>query len=232
MTSTAHAPAVRIRRVAATDDGGLRAVGRLHAELLPFGPVAALGADFLRIVAYRAPIADGLLQLAVAEVDGVPVGFAAWTADSERFHGEAVRRHLALAGTHATLALVRNPKRLRAVPRILRVMRSRVDDGEDRAAYGELIGLGVLPEYASPRFRKRTGRWISRDLVAHAADDLHAAGKERLRIYVAAENTRTLLLYQFLGGTFERLEHGGEPTIAVDFALPFGDATQDVGRAE
>jgi ribosomal protein S18 acetylase RimI-like enzyme len=222
MISTANAPAVRIRRVPATDDSALRAVGRLHAELLPFGPFAALGADFLRIVAYRAPVRDGLLRLAVAEVDGVPVGFAAWTADSERFHGEAVRRHVVLAGTQAVSALVRDPRRLRAVPRILRVMRSRVGDGEDRGAYGELIGLGVLPEFASPKFRKRTGRWISRDLVAHAADDLHAAGKAKVRVYVAAENTRTLLLYQFLGGTFERLEHGGEPTIAVDLALPFG----------
>jgi ribosomal protein S18 acetylase RimI-like enzyme len=222
MISTANAPAVRIRRVPANDATALQAVGRLHAELLPFGPLAALGADFLRIVAYRAPVRDGLLRLAVAEVDGVPVGFAAWTADSERFHGEAVRRHVVLAATQAVSALVRDPRRLRAVPRILRVMRSRVGDGEDRGAYGELIGLGVLPEFASPKFRKRTGRWISRDLVAHAADDLHAAGKAKVRVYVAAENTRTLLLYQFLGGTFERLEHGGEPTIAVDLALPFG----------
>jgi ribosomal protein S18 acetylase RimI-like enzyme len=221
MTSTAHAPAVRIRRVAASDEAALRAVGRLHAELIPFGPLAALGADFLRIVAYRAPARDGLLRLALAEVDGTPVGFAAWTADSERFHGEAVRRHLVLAGTQAAMALVRDPRRVRAVPRILRVLRSRVDDGEDRGAYGELIGLGVLPEYTSAKFRKRSGRWISRDLVAHAADDLHAVGKETLRVYVAAENTRTLMLYQFLGGRFERLEHGGEPTVAVDLALPF-----------
>ncbi len=218
--ATSHAPTVRIRQVEVTDDTTLRAVGKLHAELLPFGPLAALGADFLRIVAYRAPVGDGLLRLAVADVDGVPVGFAAWTSDSERFHAEAVRRHLVLAGTHAALAVVRDPRRLRAAPRILRVMRSRTDDDEDRGGYGELIGLGVLPEYASPQFRKHTGRWLSRDLVAHAADDLAAVGKVRLRIFVAAENTRTLMLYQFLGGTFERLEHGGEPTVAVDFALP------------
>jgi ribosomal protein S18 acetylase RimI-like enzyme len=223
MTSTAHVPAVRIRRVASFDEAALGAVGRLHTELIPFGPLAALGPDFLRVVAYRAPVRDGLLQVALAEVDGVPAGFAAWTADSERFHGQAVRRHLVLAGTQALLAMVRDPRRLGAVPRILRVLRSRVDDGEDRDGYGELIGLGVLPEYASAKFRKRTGRWISRDLVAHAADDLLAARKEKLRVYVAAENTRTLMLYQFLGGSFERVEHGGEPTVAVDLALPLGD---------
>lgn len=227
MTSTAHVPAVRIRQVAGTDDAALRAVGRLHADLLPFGPLAALGPDFLRVVAYRAPVRDGLLRLAVAEVDETPVGFAAWTADSERFHGEAVRRHLLLAAAHAALALVRDPRRVRAVPRILRTMRSRVDDGEDRSGYGELIGIGVRPEYASPKFRKRTGCWLSRDLIALAADELHAAGKDKLRVFVAAENTRTLLLYQFLGGTFERLEHGGEPTVAVDLALPLGGARSD-----
>jgi hypothetical protein len=152
----------------------------------------------------------------------VPVGFAAYLTDTERFHAEAVRRHLVLAGSQAALAFVRDPRRVRAVPRILRTMRSRVDDGEDRGSYGELIGLGVRPEFATPKFRRRTGRWISRDLVAHAAAELHAAGKAGMRIFVAAENTKTLLLYQFLGGTFERIEHGGEPTVAVDFALPLG----------
>lgn len=220
--ATFHVPAVRIRPVVATDAAALRAVGELHAQLLPFGPLAALGPDFLRIVAYRAPVTDGLLRLALAEVDGVPVGFAAWTSETQRFHAESLRRHLLLAGAHAALALLRDPRRLRAVPRIVRVMRSRTGDGEDRAGYGELIGLGVLPEYVSPPFRKRTGRWLSRDLVAHAADQLYAAGKGKLRIFVAAENTRTLMLYQYLGGSFERLEHGGEPTVAVDFALPFG----------
>ena len=51
----------------------------------------------------------------------------------------------------------------------------------------------LIFERRQEEFRKRTGRWISRDLVAHAADDLHAAGKAKVRVYVAAENTRTLL---------------------------------------
>ncbi len=225
-------PTVRIRPVAATDAATLRAVGELHAELLPFGPLAALGADFLTVVAYRAPLGDGQLSVAVAEVDGVPVGFAAWTVDSDRFHADAMRTHLLLAGTRAGLALIGDPRRLRAVPRILRTMRSRAGDGEDRTAYGELIGLGVRPEFASAVFRRRTGRWISRDLVAHAAEEIHSAGKDRLRMFVAAENAATLLFYQVLGGSFERLEHGGEPTVAVDFVLPLsGDGLSERGGA-
>jgi ribosomal protein S18 acetylase RimI-like enzyme len=218
----AQAPTILIRPVPASDEDGLRAVAVLHEELLPFGPLAALGADFLRVVCYRAPIRDGLLTVVLAEADGQPAGFAAFTADTERFHAEAVRRHVLLAGWQLLLALARDPRRLRAVPRILRVMRSRVGDEEDRSSYGEVIGLGVRPEFLAPAFRKRTGRWLSKDLVAAAAADLHAAGKDRLRMFVAAENTRTMLLYQLLGATFERLEHGGEPTVAVTFTLPFG----------
>ena len=218
----AAVPRVTIRRVRATDEAGLAAVATLHEELLPFGPLAALGADFLRVVAYRAPVRDGLLELALAEVDGRPAGFVAYLADSERFHAEAMRKHVPLAGFQLALAMVRDPRRLRAVPRILRVMRSRVDDGEDRGAFGEVIGIGARPEYLTATFRKQSGHWLSRDLVVWAADDLFKAGKGRLRMFVAAENTRTLLLYQLLGAEFERVEHGGEPTMAVTFRLPFG----------
>ena len=223
-TAGAQTPTVRIRTIQPTDDDGLQAVARLHEELLPFGPLAALGADFLRTVCYRAPVRDGLLTVLLAEADGQPAGFVAYTTDTERFHSEALRRHVLLAGWQLLVALVSDPRRLRAVPRILRVMRSRVDDGEDRSGYGEVIGLGVRPDFLAPAFRKRTGRWLSKDLVAAAAADLHAAGKDRLRMFVAAENTRTMLLYQLLGATFERLEHGGEPTVAVTFTLPFGGA--------
>lgn len=219
------APAIRIREVDAADEAGLRAVSRLHEALLDFGPLAALGADFLRVVAYRAPVRDGLLRLAVVESDGDAVGFVAWTADSARFHAEALRRHILLAGFQVLLAMVRDPRRLRAVPRILRVVLSRAGDHEDRSRFGEIIGIGVQPEAATPAFRRRTGRWLSRDLVAHAAGELHHAGKDQLRMYVASENTRTLLLYQFLGATFDRVEHGGEPTTAVTFDLPFGERT-------
>lgn len=214
-------PQIRIRDVPGTDGDGLRAVARLHEQLLGFGPLAALGAGFLHAVAYRAPVRDGLLRVAVVEVDGVAVGFAAYTADSARFHAEALRRHVLLAGVRMLVALVRDPRRVRAVPRILRVVLARAGDEEDRSGFGEVIGLGVHPEFVGPEFRRRTGRWLSKDLIAHAAGELDRAGKQRLRMFVAAENTRALLLYQVLGATFARVEHGGEPTVAVTFALPW-----------
>ena len=220
-TSTGAA-VVRIRAVDPADRSALQAVAVLHEELLPFGPLAALGADFLRVVCYQAPMRDGLLAVGLAEADGLPAGFVAYTADSERFHAEAMKRHVLLAGFQLVLALVKDPRRLKAVPRILRVMRSRVNDGEDRSAVGEVIGVGVRPESLTPKFRKRSGRWLSKDLIGHSAEAVQAAGKQRLRMFVAAENSRTLLLYQLLGAEFERLEHGGEPTVAVTFTLPFG----------
>lgn len=221
MADVTTVPRVSIRDLGPDDDAGLRAVAALHEELMSFGPLAALGADFLRTVCYRAPMRGGLLSVALAEVDGVPAGFLAWTAESDRFHAEAVRSNLGVAAAQGARALLRDPRRLRAVPRILRVMRSRVDDGEDRGSYGEVIGLVARPEFVTPAFRRRTRTWISRDLVAHAAAALHGGGRTQLRMFVAAENTRALLLYQVLGAEFAPVEHGGEPTVAVTFVLPF-----------
>lgn len=216
----ADAQQVRIRTVDAADAQGLRAVAELHARFIDFGPLAALGPEFLRIVCYGAPIRDGLLVVALAEVDGVPAGFVAYTADSSEFHARAMRRHFLLAGWRASVTLVAHPRRARAVPRILRVLRSRITDDEDRARFGEIIGMAVRPEFGTAQFRQQTGHWLSRDLIHHAAEQLHRQGRDRLRMFVAAENTHALLLYQFLGATFEHVEHGGEPTLAVTFELP------------
>ncbi len=220
MTTTV--PQVELRELDVSDDTALRAVARLHTELMPFGPLAPLGEDFLRVVAYRAPMRDGLLRVALAEIDGAPAGFVAYTEDSAEFHARALKQHWVLAGWRMARALLSGPGRLRAVPRILRVVRSRVDEGGRGDRFGEVIGLAALPESVTAEFRKRSGRWISRDLIAYAARRLHEAGRAELRMFVAAENTKTLLFYQVLGARFERVEHGGEPTVAVTFELPMG----------
>jgi ribosomal protein S18 acetylase RimI-like enzyme len=216
-------PQIDLREIEPTDDAALRAVADLHTSLMSFGPLAPLGPGFLRVVAYRAPMRERLLRVAMAEVDGEPVGFVAFTEDSAAFHAEAMRRHWFLAGSRLLGALVKDPRRLRAVPRISRVMRSRVYGGGGAKPFGEVIGLAALPDAVNAEFRKRTGRWISRDLIAYAAQELHKIGRTELRMFVAAENTATLLLYQFLGARFEPLKHGGEPTIAVTFDLPTGE---------
>jgi ribosomal protein S18 acetylase RimI-like enzyme len=221
MTSTM--PLVALREVDSEDGATLAFVASLHEQLLDHGPLAALGADFLRTVCYRAPMRDGSLKVVVAEVDGVPAGFAAYTPDSERFHATALRGHWLLAAWWVARSLLARPSRLPAVVRILRMMVSRI--GEPRPSgesgeSGEVEAFAVSQRWANAEFRKRSGRWISRDLVAHVAEQLSAAGCDQLRMFVAADNIKTLLFYQFLGGRFERLRQGGEPTVGVTFDLP------------
>jgi ribosomal protein S18 acetylase RimI-like enzyme len=112
------------------------------------------------------------------------------------------------------------------VPRLLKALwlmcsrRAELHLGED--PLGEVLAIGVLPEYRTPGFVRRTGLRIGAALVAHVAAHLRRAGVERMRMVVEADNKPALLFYHQLGGRFEPYEHAGEPMVQVWFDLTTG----------
>lgn len=209
-----------LREITAEDLDGLDIVARLHLELLDFGPMSALGLRFVRDVCYRMLLADGVLRLALCEVEGQPAGFVAYTSQSVQFHRVSLRRHWIAAGWAALRAIVSDPRRIPGLVRTLRVLRSRRAHQErERDPLGEVVCLAARPEYLTGRFVRQTGVRVSEELELYALERLRRLQVPRVRMIVDADNKRALFLHHRLGGRFERSELGGAPQLEVWFEL-------------
>jgi len=83
------------------------------------------------------------------------------------------------------------------------------------------VAIGVLPEYRSTQFVRRTGRRISHELIRHAARWFRDRGLERMRLIVDADNVQTILFYHGLGAKLSQLTYGGVASYMV--SLDTGD---------
>jgi ribosomal protein S18 acetylase RimI-like enzyme len=175
----------------------------LHASLLPESPVALLGNRFMKDFYYLVLPREGLITGAVAYVEDCPVGFVVATHDSSGFMRAALRRWWpSLVGVVA-LSLVSAPKSIHAVWQAIRVMAKRSHNDASQSD-GEILSLGVLSEYRTPNFIKRSGLRIGKDLIDCAVDQLEAKGVKAIRAIVASDNTPTKLFYSGLGWTLRR----------------------------
>ena len=193
---------------------------RLHMLLLGHGPMAQLGEFFLRRFCYTVLIKEGLMRAALFEVEGRSAGFVAYTPWSITFHRRAIAKHWLYVGFLVAVSFLRDPRLLRRLVKAMKLMvsrRSEVALGRD--PQGEIVAIGVLSEFRSPRFLRETGLRISEALVAYAVSYFRRAGIGEMRMIVEATNKPTLFLYHSLGARFEPYEQMGEPMIHVRFDL-------------
>lgn len=210
----------RIRQVNAADAVGIDFTTELHMDLLGFGPMARFGDRVIRETIYVSALQDGLLEVAVAEVDGRPAGFIAYTLKLHDFHSRLIRDHLLKTVGVMALALITNPIRLRHVPRALKVIFSRNElPGSAENIKTEVVCFGVRPEYLTPAFVKETGLRIGMRLLDHAFAYFRQNGFDRTRMIVDADNTRALLFYQSLGAELTACVFGGIPSYIVQIDL-------------
>ena len=209
-----------IREISPGDHRDLAVIGRLHVELLPFGPMAKLGEGFVREVCYRVPMADGLLKLAVFEHEGVILGFVAYTDRSITFHRLALRAHWLYSVAMVISAIAKDPRRLPKLLRVGRVVLSRRAEQETLTdPLGEVVCLAVRPEGLTANFARQIGVRISEALVEYARVQLARTGVERMRMIVDADNRPVLMLYSFMGATLEPYQQGGTASMLVWFDL-------------
>jgi ribosomal protein S18 acetylase RimI-like enzyme len=196
------------------------AVTGLHMRLLGHGPMARLGEPFLRRFCYTTLLADGLMRVALFEVDGRAAGFIAYTSRSITFHRVAIRRHAPYVAWLLARSVLRDPRRLARVGKAVWLMVSRRAERDlAQDPLGEVVAIGVLPEFRGADYARANGLSIGEALVGHVMARLRADGVTRMRMVVEAHNTATLLFYHRLGARFEPYEHAGEPMVHVWFDL-------------
>ncbi len=228
MPGNAARHGLELGEVLPSDAAGLEAIAELHMELLDYGPMAGLGARFVREVCYRAHMDEGVLRVMLARVDGVPAGFVAVTPYSLSFHRSGLRKHAVLAGWETLRSIVSRPSRIPKLLRALRVLGSRRHEVErTEEVLGEVVCIAVRPQFLSGRFQRESGLRLSQLLVQRSAEYLRRAGVEDMRMLVDADNRPVLMLYHLMGAHFKGYQLGGEPMTEVWFDLRNGRLAAD-----
>lgn len=158
----------------------------------------------------------GLIFGAVAYVGAHRAGFVAATHDSAGFMRAGMRQAWFQLGRVLTTTLLTNPGAARPLAAAWTAMRRRAGSGSSSVP-GEILSLGVLPEYRQALFVRRSGLQISTDLIEHAITRLRARGVRAVRAVVAAENLPAKLLYCGLGWTLGRANVAEWSNATVEF---------------
>ncbi len=218
--ASAAPPFSGIREITCDQERDLDTVAELHMELLDTGPMARLGELFIREICYRALMQAGVLNVAIGELDGEPVGFVAYTRDSFTFHRTGLREHWRSAVAAMLRSLLNKPSRLLHALHAVRVVLSRrSEEVRDPGAHGEVVCIAVRPAFLKESFNPSSDERISEELVSYAGDKLKRAGIAAMRMLVDADNKAVLFLYHSLGARFERYIQAGQPTVQVWFDL-------------
>ncbi|MFQ6023083.1 MAG: GNAT family N-acetyltransferase [Acidiferrobacterales bacterium] len=215
-------PAVshRLREIRPDNKHDLAIIAQLHMELLDYGPMAGLGELFIRKIGYAMHMADGLLKVALYEVEGQAAGFMAYTSRSISFHRAGLKQHWPYVAWIVLLSILQDLRRLRRLLRAVRVLLSR--RGEQRTGtdpLGEIVAIAVRRDYANPTFVRETGLRVGAELVAHARSELKHDGVSKIRMLVDADNKAALFFYHNLGAYLAPYQQAGEPMVQVWFDL-------------
>lgn len=212
---------LEIVEVTHESDEAMSAIGKMHVDLLHFGPFAALGETYVREVCYRKEAEEGVLKLAIARVDGEAAGFIAYTSLPFEFHKSILHKHWARASWMALVAILKDVRRLAALPRIGRTIGARIRESHRKdPSLGEIVCVAVRPGYLTAAKTRAVGERIPESLLKYAARDLYEKRDVRkLRMIVDADNKHALFMYHALGARFEKLVWAGEEKTDVYFDL-------------
>jgi ribosomal protein S18 acetylase RimI-like enzyme len=216
-------PHLEIRDLDTSSRPERAAVAAMHAELLVNSPIVLLGERFLRDYYYGLLPSGGLIRAKLATVDGKPAAFTAYTADPNGFMRAAILRWWYRLAWVLGVSLIERPSRFGALWEAVRIMATRGEETAVPEGTGEILSLGVLPEFTDPGFVQSSGLRIARDLIQLAVDDLADLGDSRVMAIIDADNRIAQMMYHGFGWRLTRKEVPGWRVPSVEFAWD-GDA--------
>ena len=212
--------AVTYRTIEWNDTDGLQIIADLHLELLNFGPFAQLGRDFIRDIAYKVNMKEGLMTTELCEFNGSPVGFVAYVSDSINFHRKSVAKYFPTISVALFRSILQEPSRFFKLFRIAKLMIARKSEvPEDDCQLGEVICVAAKPEFLTHEFIKKYKHKISKTLIEHAVNNLKQKDVSKVRMIVDEDNKAPLFLYHSMGARIEKLTQGGEKKLVAIFDL-------------
>jgi len=203
----------------------------LHSRILPSSPLVRLGHRFMEKFYYNVLPEGGLIFGAIAYVSETPAAFIVATHDSSGFIRSAVRRYWLRMACECGMTLLSNPSVLKVVPEALSLTKARLAEWRHRSRHstpkfkapvphgGEILSIGTLPEYQTPKFLRETKLNLANELLNFAVTRLQDSGTRVVRCVVDADNKPAQLFYHCRGWRREAAPAAGWKVPVVEFIL-------------
>jgi hypothetical protein len=179
-------------------------ISRLHAHLIPYGPVPRLGVAFMQNTYYRILPASQWMRCEVYGYDGKAIGFFT----SAREEGSLLKAlgfwTFLKLGLGILVAIAKSPKRFFVVMELL-----RRSPPKDKIGAVELLSFGV-EEKLRNLVDSVTGKRVSTLLFENCMSAWKAAGVQMVFCRVKRDNVPVLLFYKNYGA--EIISHADDPT--------------------
>ena len=189
----------------------------LHSKLIPHSPVALLGEYFMEKFYYKVLPAMGLITCIVVYINNKPAGFISLTNDSSGFMKNAIKQKWMILITVLVISLIKEPKRIFAMWEAIQIM-SNLPESAKRECSGELLSLGILPEYRNIKMKdSRTN--LATELVSRAVSILKTQGCKEIRVVVDHDNKVAQFFYHGLGWKLGEEKIKGWRTPSIEFVL-------------
>ena len=166
---------IEIKRVEKTDKDVINAIVDIHMKTFEGFFLTFLGRGFLRQM-YTSYCLHEPSELYVAEEDGKPLGFVAYSADMSGLYKFMIKKKLIPFAWYALGGFLRRPSAF------MRLVRAFLKPGESRREenYIELSSIGVSPEVKS--------RGVGSMLISHVKDSVDFDTYEYISLETDAEN--------------------------------------------
>lgn len=170
-------------------------VALLHSREIPYGDLAAFGPELLGRFYYGVLLDDPDFACAVYLFEGEVAGFAAFSRDFGAVRRRAVRKHGLLLIWLLATAVVRAPRRLRALFELLLPIRS----ASSAVPRAEALSLAVAERYRSSEFFQKTGLRIGVALYVHIGKTLYEMGEREAKAFSRSDNVLANATLRSLG---------------------------------
>ena len=206
-------------------------LAELHSRILPTSPLVRLGHRFMEKFYYNVLPEGGLIFGAIAYVNETPAAFIVATHDSSGFIRSAIRRFWLRMAYECGISLITNPSVLKVVPEAVSLMKARLAEWRHRSKHsvpkfkapiphgGEILSIGTLPDYQTPKFHRETKLNLAHELLNFAVNRLQDSGTKVIRCVVDADNKPAQFFYHCRGWRREPAPDSGWKVPVVEFAL-------------
>ncbi len=198
----------------------VKAVSRLHDELLNESPIAQLGELFMEKVYYSSLIKNRLFFCDLYFNNDKYIGFISYTNDPANFMQIGLKKNFIIISFIMLQSIIKKPALTKTVYNVCQDMlkRKTISHHRNEIVEGEILSFGVTKEGVNIKDIK-TGKRAPHLLFERAIEYFRIEGIKKCKLTVLKDNKAALLFYLSYGGRIIDNQYAGGKSYRLEFSV-------------